>query len=81
MGNRMRLREYFGAGLEIVSGALATSIADHLVRQNQEAGWTGLLDRLDLALGPASATAPNDLVAQLERMMAAPGAPGHVGDL
>ncbi|WP_411731280.1 DUF4011 domain-containing protein [Paeniglutamicibacter sp.] len=74
----MRLREYVGAALGIVSGALAKFIADHLVRQNQAAGWTGLLDRLDHALGSAHASSPMELSAQLDRMMAAPGAAGHV---
>ncbi|MDR7359008.1 DUF4011 domain-containing protein [Paeniglutamicibacter sulfureus] len=74
----MRLREYVGAALDIVSGALTPFMADHLARQNQTAGWTGLLDRLENALGAEPPTVPAALPAQLGRLMATPGAAGHV---
>ncbi|MFL4480049.1 DUF4011 domain-containing protein [Paeniglutamicibacter sp. ORCA_105] len=76
----MRLREFVGAGLDIVSGALTPFIADLLARQNQAAGWTGLLGRLDDALGSAASSDPK-LSIQLDRLIAAPGTVDHLIEL
>ena len=77
----MRLREYVGAALDIVSGALTTFIADHLTRQASAAGWTGLLDSLDNALGSRKSSGHQDLSVQLDRLLASPGTPKHVVEL
>ncbi|MFL4475879.1 DUF4011 domain-containing protein [Paeniglutamicibacter sp. MACA_103] len=77
----MRLREIVGAALDIVSDALTPFIADHLARQNQAAGWTGLLGRLDDALGSATSSGPKELSMQLGRLIAAPGTAGHLIEL
>ncbi|RAX49541.1 hypothetical protein DQ353_09730 [Arthrobacter sp. AQ5-05] len=61
-----------GTALEIVSGALATFMAEKRAVRTAAAGWTGLVGQLDHALGnPGVSTGGVDLAAQLRQLCSA----------